>query len=93
MANTIITDWKKIDWSNVPDAGGMTGQVWNGGNINQPKPKDPQALLKAQEEINKAQAKQINQMQQKSFFEEHKNHLLLVAGLVAGYLLYKKLKK
>ena len=29
----------------------------------------------------------------KSFFEEHKNHLLLVAGLVAGYLLYKKFKK
>jgi hypothetical protein len=31
--------------------------------------------------------------EQKSFFEEHKNHLLLVAGLVVGYLLYKKFKK
>jgi hypothetical protein len=57
------------------------------------KPQDQQALLKAQEEINKAQAKQINQMQKKSFFEEHKNHLLLIAGLVAGYLIYKKYKK
>lgn len=93
MVNTIGTDLKKIDWSNVPDAGGMTGQVWTGDKINQPKPQDQQTLLKAQEEINKAQAKQINQMQKKSFFEEHKNHLLLVAGLVAGYLIYKKFKK
>ena len=34
-----------------------------------------------------------NLSQKKSFFEEHKNHLFLISGLLVGYFIYKKYLK
>jgi len=34
-----------------------------------------------------------NLSQKKSFFEEHKNHLIMIGVLVLGYFAYKKFKK
>lgn len=94
MADTTKTDWTKgLDYYNDWSYGIPKNYV----NINQPKPADPQALLKAQEELQKAQLDKLNSAQQQAQVQSKsmtKMHIgLFVGGVVVGYFLLKMLKK
>jgi len=94
QTNNIATDWTKgFDYYNDWNYGIPKNYV----KINQPKPSDPQVLLKAQEELQKAQLDKLNsaqaQAQVQSKTMTKMNIGLFVGGVVVGYFLLKMIKK
>jgi hypothetical protein len=98
MADTTKTDWTKgLDYYNDWSYGIPKNYV----NINQPKPADPQVLLKAQEELQKAQLDKLNSATtptnvpstaKQTFLEKNQNKLIAI-GVPLGFYAFSKYKK
>jgi hypothetical protein len=102
MANTNNDNWTNIDWSKVPDAGGMTGKpnlLINGDAINQPvniqQPvvmKNPD-LLTAEDKFYEKLGIKYHDSHMFGVYSRTKGRFYLVIALVIGYFAYKKFKK